>query len=174
MKTIRQLLLLLGLIALVAQPGFAHPDTFKPAFTDSLVSPYLKVQTALAADDLPVAKAAAGELLAAAAKGPDFKAFTTPAKAIATAPDIAAARTNFLKVSKELITLVAHVGTTGGQDLFVAHCPMAFGNTGGDWLQSDKKINNPYYGATMLRCGSIKSQAATKQLPTGAEHSAHH
>ncbi len=172
MKTIRQLLLL-GLLAFVAQPGFAHPDTFKPAFTDSLVSPYLKVQTALAADDLPVAKAAAGELLAAAAKGPDFKAFTAPAKALAMAPDIAAARTNFLTVSKELISLVSHVGTTGGQDLYVAHCPMAFGNQGGDWLQADKKINNPYYGASMLPCGSIKSQAATKSAADGG-HDAHH
>lgn len=173
MKTIRQFLLVLGLLALVAQSGFAHPDTFKPAFTDSLVSPYLKVQTALAADDLPVAKAAASELLAAAAKGPDFKAFTAPAKAIAMAPDIAAARASFLTVSKEMISLVAHVGTTGGQDLYVAHCPMAFGNKGGDWLQADEKINNPYYGASMLRCGSIKSQAAAKSAADGG-HDAHH
>jgi Cu(I)/Ag(I) efflux system membrane fusion protein len=33
---------------------------------------------------------------------------------------------------------------------------MAFNNTGGHWLQKDKNVNNPYFGAQMLRCGTIK------------------
>lgn len=32
-------------------------------------------------------------------------------------------------------------------------CPMAFDYTGGDWLQKGDVVNNPYFGAEMLRCG---------------------
>ena len=39
--------------------------------------------------------------------------------------------------------------------IFVEHCPMANNGEGGDWLASEKKINNPYYGKEMLECGSV-------------------
>lgn len=171
MNTIRQLLLAVIIVA-VAQPALVASEDFKPEFTTSLTSSYLKVQTALAVDDLPAAKAAADELLAAAAKGPEVKAFTGAIKAIASAASLGAARASFLKVSEELIALIDRVGTTGGQALFVAHCPMAFGGKGGDWLQSDKKINNPYYGTSMLRCGSITREAAAKPA-AGRKQGAH-
>jgi Cu(I)/Ag(I) efflux system membrane fusion protein len=170
MNTIRQLLLTV-IIVTVARPGIAASGDFKPEFVASLASPYLKVQAALAADDLTAAKSAAGGLLAAAAKGPDFKAFTEPTKAIVSAGNIATARNSFLKLSEELIALIDRVGTTGDQTLFVAHCPMAFSGKVGDWLQGDKKINNPYYGASMLRCGSITREAPAKSA-AGRKHGA--
>lgn len=37
----------------------------------------------------------------------------------------------------------------------VAFCPMAFDNKGAYWLTNDKEIKNPYFGAKMLKCGSI-------------------
>jgi Cu(I)/Ag(I) efflux system membrane fusion protein len=40
--------------------------------------------------------------------------------------------------------------------VYVVHCPMAFDGRGADWLQADQLVNNPYYGAMMLRCGSVK------------------
>jgi len=33
---------------------------------------------------------------------------------------------------------------------------MAFDNRGAPWLQNFKQIDNPYFGASMLRCGEIK------------------
>ncbi len=39
--------------------------------------------------------------------------------------------------------------------LVVAHCPMAFDGKGADWLQLGKEIRNPYYGSSMLACGSV-------------------
>jgi Cu(I)/Ag(I) efflux system membrane fusion protein len=33
---------------------------------------------------------------------------------------------------------------------------MAFDNQGADWLQRGEQINNPYFGASMLRCGEIR------------------
>ncbi len=34
-------------------------------------------------------------------------------------------------------------------------CPMAFDNKGADWLQMDEDIRNPYFGASMLKCGEV-------------------
>ncbi len=34
------------------------------------------------------------------------------------------------------------------------HCPMALGDKGGIWFQATGSIENPYYGAMMLKCGA--------------------
>jgi len=68
--------------------------------------------------------------------------------------------TAFLELSQQFATLVEHVGTSGETPLFVAHCPMAFENKGASWIQGDKEVANPYYGAMMLRCGGIQEQLA--------------
>jgi Cu(I)/Ag(I) efflux system membrane fusion protein len=44
----------------------------------------------------------------------------------------------------------------------LAFCPMAFGNKGAYWLQTEKKIRNPYFGTKMLGCGEIKETYAGK------------
>jgi len=41
----------------------------------------------------------------------------------------------------------------GGQ-VSVFHCPMALDGEGADWLQQGAETNNPYFGSSMLRCGS--------------------
>jgi len=48
--------------------------------------------------------------------------------------------------------------------LDVTHCPMAFGDKGGDWIQAGQNIANPYYGVSMQSCGSIKNQAAKPKI----------
>ncbi|MCB9039535.1 MAG: efflux RND transporter periplasmic adaptor subunit [Lewinellaceae bacterium] len=45
---------------------------------------------------------------------------------------------------------------TGGDTLYLQHCPMAFDNEGADWLSSGEEIRNPYFGDKMLKCGSVK------------------
>ena len=45
---------------------------------------------------------------------------------------------------------------TGGDTLYLQHCPMAFDNEGADWLSSGEEIRNPYFGDKMLTCGSVK------------------
>ena len=37
---------------------------------------------------------------------------------------------------------------------------MAFNNRGARWLQDSSAIRNPYFGASMLTCGSIDAQYA--------------
>jgi Cu(I)/Ag(I) efflux system membrane fusion protein len=52
--------------------------------------------------------------------------------------------------------LEKHYGHAAGQSHYLAYCPMAFENAGAYWLQTDRAISNPYFGARMLRCGEIR------------------
>jgi Cu(I)/Ag(I) efflux system membrane fusion protein len=165
MKLQKYILLALSLV--LSSAAFAHSKAFTPEFVDTLVAPYLQIQTQLAGDDL-AASVSAADLLAkalqAAPVNEDAKATVVSLQAATTAirsaEDIKVARSAFLALSTELQTLVEHVGTTGETPLFVAHCPMAFGGEGGSWLQKDKHVLNPYYGAMMLHCGGIDKQIA--------------
>lgn len=40
--------------------------------------------------------------------------------------------------------------------LYKQYCPMAFDDQGAYWLSRQKEIYNPYFGASMLRCGEVK------------------
>ncbi len=157
-------LLILGLFLSFATLS-AHSEAFKPAFVDTLVTPYLAMQKGLAGDDLKSAQAGAEDLLDAIKQAPqvaaehkETTALSVPVKTIAEANRIKAARTAFLELSKQFAALVEHVGTSGGTPLYIVHCPMAFDNQGASWIQGDEDVANPYYGAMMLRCGVIKKQ----------------
>ncbi|QYM78241.1 DUF3347 domain-containing protein [Horticoccus luteus] len=163
MNTLTRLLLLALGAVLATAPVSARPTELKPEFVATLLRAYLEIQTALAADDLSAARLAAESLLASAAKAPELTSLTAPVKNIAHAADLASARKSFLAASHEMIRLVETPGVPGGEKLYLAHCPMAFGGTGGDWLQSDKTVNNPYYGSRMLRCGTVKPVARHSQ-----------
>lgn len=60
----------------------------------------------------------------------------------------------FLNLSDEMINVFKtfHVDTK----VYVQFCPMANNNHGGYWLSSSEKIENPYYGKSMLTCGETK------------------
>lgn len=157
--------LAIALLSILAGAANAHSDAFKPAFVETLVQPYLTIQKGLAADDLSTAQTGAKTYLEALKHGPskgpaaeEAMDLAMPAKAIASASDIKAARKEFLALSVEINSLVKHVGTTKHTSLYLAKCPMAFDGKGGIWLQEDKKIANPYYGSMMFRCGSVQEQ----------------
>ncbi|NLR92266.1 DUF3347 domain-containing protein [Flammeovirga agarivorans] len=42
-----------------------------------------------------------------------------------------------------------------GMDVYKVHCPMAFDNTGADWLSATDEVINPYFGDKMLHCGRV-------------------
>jgi Cu(I)/Ag(I) efflux system membrane fusion protein len=132
---------------------------------------YEEVRRALAADDLAGAKAAAGRLVAAT-RGVDLSLFTeraskavwvaiaarvrTEGEALTAADSIAAARRAFAGVSRQVVTLerrLGHASEGAHHELF---CAMAFDGEGGSWLQRVEEVSNPYYGASMLRCGEVR------------------
>ncbi|MBT8036691.1 MAG: DUF3347 domain-containing protein [Verrucomicrobiae bacterium] len=117
--------------------------------SNSMLEGYNAVATALYKDDLASAKKSASGL----SKHDKTASMATFAKKLSQAKTIKEARTIFNDLSAAAIKMAK---TKKGWK--VAHCPMANGNKGGDWLQkaSDKRVNNPYFGATMPHCGSFK------------------
>jgi Cu(I)/Ag(I) efflux system membrane fusion protein len=158
--------------SMLAQPGDAGPGAgpegaaFR-AGTRGALEAYLELARALAADDFAAAKAGASRLAdALPAAMPALlprraesdgarivAALTRGASAAGAADSIEVLRGAFEPLSRAMIELVERFGAPGPMPLRRMHCPMAFDDAGADWLQAEPVLANPYFGASMLRCG---------------------
>ncbi|MDE0839977.1 MAG: efflux RND transporter periplasmic adaptor subunit [Kiritimatiellae bacterium] len=134
-----------------------------PVFND-----YLVLQAALAGDDSENAAAAAKQAIASlsavdlalvSGEGQEAwldqsAALQTSLTAILAAKDIAASRAQFAPLSEQLTSVVQRFGAPDTA-LYQFECPMALNGKGARWLQNDKATRNPYFGTSMLRCGSV-------------------
>ena len=77
-------------------------------------------------------------------------------------PDIERDRAVFRTLSEHVLAIEQSAGNPLAQPLSVVHCPMAFNDEGADWLQAQGDVANPYFGASMLRCGSVKREVASR------------
>lgn len=68
--------------------------------------------------------------------------------------DIKDQRSHFVQLSEVVYELVKNFGA--GRPVYHEHCPMARDNQGAMWLSEMKEIKNPYFGAQMLKCGTIE------------------
>ncbi len=130
-----------------------------------LLTKYYAVKNALVSGDaLAASKYAAefGSLIAvvdskklSTAEQTAFKSVQTPltndAKIIADSKDIAKQRAGFSSFSDNMISL-AKAAKLSTQTVYVDYCPMKKAY----WLSEEKNIRNPYYGSSMLTCGSVK------------------
>ncbi len=168
MKKLKVSLLTIALAAGLALPAAAHEDHQESMF-ETMSEAYLAIQTSLAADSLAGIKENARiitdsaqmmrkkfDLHAAGVSEKDGPAcsklmpeLATNASAVAKAQDLKSARAAFALLSENMVTYRNMI--PGEEKPNVAYCPMAKHN----WLQNGKKINNPYYGSKMLRCGKI-------------------
>jgi hypothetical protein len=138
--------------AVAADPQKAPRDPQKapPEISRALLNPYLKVQTALAADDLYTAQAGATEFtVAASAHRASDTNLMMISNRISAAPDLKTARQAFGELSAVLIRWAGK--GTGGKTIYIAYCPMVKKS----WLQEGEEIANPFYGPAMPRCGEI-------------------
>ena len=65
-------------------------------------------------------------------------------------------REHFVTLSKDMDDLIQLFGTN--QKLYLDFCPMADNNKGAVWISETKEIKNPYLGAKMPTCGSVKKE----------------
>jgi len=68
--------------------------------------------------------------------------------------DLEKQRENFVILNENLVALTMNLKGLEAP-LYVQKCPMANNNKGAVWLSTEKNIFNPYYGDSMLRCGSV-------------------
>ena len=84
---------------------------------------------------------------------------------ISESSDIAKARIGLNELTPNLQKLFTKFGNPLEQEVYKMNCPMAFDNNGADWFQTQKELANPYYGAMMLKCGSIKATLPPSSNP---------
>ena len=67
-------------------------------------------------------------------------------------------RSSFNGVSQSMLVLEQFFGHESEESYYEIFCPMAFNKTGASWLSKEKDVNNPYFGAGMLKCGEVKRE----------------
>lgn len=135
--------------------------SFKDEKLSDVYTSYLALKDALVASNFQEAKLAANvmakSLISANLKSLALESATT----IGNAKGIANQRKEFTNLSNAMIALFKKSTLSSGT-IFVQHCPMANDGDGGDWLASEKKIQNPYYGSEMMECGAVIEDIKSK------------
>lgn len=163
---------------------FAVPDTFKTQL-DSVYAAYFRVQYALSHDSPEKAAKESSQILEALkhvdmtllehdahmAWMKELKNLQESSKAVESAQTIDAAREAFKPLSDALIRVAHELGTSGKLAVYRFHCPMAFDNKGSDWLQDKPELENPWFGSSMLKCGSLEETISVGlKKGTDSEH----
>tara|TARA_B100000508_G_scaffold55003_3_gene42644 strand:- start:6206 stop:7945 length:1740 start_codon:yes stop_codon:yes gene_type:complete len=63
----------------------------------------------------------------------------------------------FKPLSEEVVILFKSFGSPK-EKLYVEYCPMADSDKGANWLSAEQEIRNPYFGASMLKCGEVEEE----------------
>lgn len=159
--------LCMALATLVAFAQHDHPkqntnkDVAKvePAFQDKELNAayvnYIRLKDALVASDLEKSKKAGMELQKSLTAVSNSKKASELTTILVASTDLASQRKVFSSLSNEMSTLVKGSKLSAGS-LYLDYCPMANNNEGAYWLSNEKEIRNPYFGDSMLKCGSVK------------------
>ena len=145
---------------------------------------YLAAQAALAADEFERAREALAPIADLLEEGAKVAVGDTQgvweglradldrgARQVAAAESIEALRVAFEQLSTSLLAIERAVGHSGDEVHVEVHCPMAFDGAGASWLQVGAEVSNPYYGASMLRCGAIEVRHAGLGMALRADES---
>ena len=137
----------------------------QPIGIDAVITYYLNIKNALASDNSEKAAEAGSKLKTALVNlgkqemtKSQMKAYDDIAEAAEENAEhisenggkIDHQREHFESLSEEIYILVKVFGTS--QTLYKDYCPMKESI----WLSETKDIKNPYYGQSMLSCGTIK------------------
>ncbi|MCF6278761.1 MAG: DUF3347 domain-containing protein [Flavobacteriaceae bacterium] len=141
----------------------------KNAATTPIIDAYIQIKNGLVSDDNVATKKGGTALVAAFSKfdmsklsgdtHKEYMEIMESAKehgAHIVKSDIAHQREHFEVLSTDMDDLITLLGTE--KTLYQDFCPMANNNKGASWLSEVKEIKNPYFGAKMLKCGSVKKQ----------------
>ena len=148
-------MIVVGMLASACAPA---PQTDKtPAagaqMPSSVIDPYLKIQAALADDSMDGVTQHAGEIATASASlGAPAMKIDTAAVQLAATTEIERAREKFGDLSEAIDGYMTGLKLHAPEGVKVAVCPMVRK----PWLQTASTIDNPYFGKSMLTCGSFR------------------
>ncbi len=135
---------------------------------EPVLAPYLGMKDALADDDFGIALQAARKLASTinaiqegelnqeevAVWQQQKIALSKELEHLDHISSIEELRQSFNGISNAVI-LLAESFHLGNGSYYIQHCPMANSNTGADWISKEQEIFNPYFGASMLKCGEV-------------------
>lgn len=133
---------------------------------NKVTASYFAVKDALVKSNGAATSTAASELSKAIAAVPMDKmtteqhtvwmkvlpAIKEDAEHIADTKDVKHQRDHFTTLSANMYQVLKTFKTN--EAVYYQKCPMFNDGKGANWLSKDKEIKNPYYGSTMLTCGS--------------------
>ncbi len=141
------------------EPAHANHESqaldIPPALLGKLLSSYLALQSALAADDLDAAKTHLKAMMEVTGHSGPLPMLIHTMLAAESLDTLR--KPHFETLSNALIESVSKNPNAIDGELYQMHCPMVYPNRGADWLQSDDNLKNPYFGAMMLTCGEVKA-----------------
>ena len=143
---------------------------------ENVIKAYLPLSKALADDDPEKAKTAALEFSKVGGKIPladDARYFEEKALELGRTGEIEKQREIFFDISNKLISLVRSHGLDQVGSAYVVHCPMANGGDGADWISNVPQVINPYFGDTMLNCGSVTATLSLGKQSNQMENHEH-
>jgi len=164
--TINTLLLSIILMACSTKQNEQSADTqatieaVATPISKSVLANYITLKDAFVKSDVTVAQKASLTLFESLKSSQLDASMIEAATLISTSDDLAVQRTAFKTITDGLVAALQSEGTE--QTVFVQHCPMAFDNTGADWLSLSDEVLNPYFGDMMLRCGKVVQQISLK------------
>lgn len=132
-----------------------HPK-FEDAKVNNVYQHYIHLKTALVNSDNDEAKSGA-TMLEKALNDSDQKNIALTAAKIKDANTIDEKRASLNELSTSLVNYFKTTKLASGT-IYKQHCPMANDGNGGYWLASEAEIKNPYYGESMLKCGSVEEE----------------
>lgn len=138
------------------QTGFTqeNKDSTK---VNNLLPLYYSIADALVKGDATLASTNAGQLVqflnsstAKRVTGNSHDALLKSAAQISLTKDLKKQRDYFSSLSNTMIALTQSSKLTV-KPVYLLYCPMKKSS----WLSSEKLVKNPYYGSSMLNCGSV-------------------
>lgn len=149
-------------------PSGSDLPPLAPALAAQLMPAYFELHAALAADELPAAREALTAMMEITGhQGP----WPDLIHRLLAAQDLEALRRpHFETLSDAMVAAVRADPTAFTGDIVLMHCPMVYEDRGADWLQPDETLLNPYFGATMLRCGTVRENLTAADESDHAGH----
>ena len=143
-----------------AEDHSAHAVGAVPSFevgtAKQLLPLYSELQLALAGDDLEKSKNALKEMMNVTGHSGAAADLIHLMLAGESLDDLR--RPHFETLSNALIKVVSENPDSFEGDVYQMHCPMVYSDRGGDWLQLNDKLQNPYFGSMMLTCGEVRAK----------------
>lgn len=119
----------------------------------NVISDYMALKDAFVQSDIQTVKSLALDLVKTLEVQNVKIEIIEAARSIASNEDLDQQRIAFKTVTDGLIE---EWQSNDAQTIYVQYCPMAFDNTGANWLSLSEEIRNPYFGDKMLTCGRVE------------------